>query len=542
VKRFIICLGAVCFGCLPVVCPGQATQAGDDADRGTKQDQMFVSGYGHALEFLTEELLHLARTDRLLVVWLFDESESMRDDQFEVTTNVGKMHAEIHDKLQSLDRNNNTQEAIQYCVYSFGSSTHAVFESPSSDPDLIAMSRGDIPREESGEEKTFHAVGAVIGKTATLAAKTNRRPVLILVTDESGDDDNDKLLEAAVSRVQRANAPVYVLGREATFGQPYGRVRWTDPKFRLQHWLKIRRGPESALIESLQWDGLNTRTDTQSAGCGPYALVRLAKASGGAYLILPGSEAEAPPFGPSSGPRGDSTLLPEKYQPSYESRLEYLLKTTQSPFRLTLQETIREFDAASDSQLSIRVSGYPVDEAEFQKEAETQSSKIRYAHRLLEKSFSRLEEIRNLREQETSPRWRAHYDLIDAQLAVYRIRLEQVPLAMDRLVATNPSLNNDENSCWILSRVRKKPIIPNEAQYARLKSLLKLTTTREEYLDRLDADIETARQLLQDVIDRHPHTPWGNRARYELNLGFGMMFRRVQRPPAMNQKTSLPRL
>ncbi|MFM8217721.1 MAG: VWA domain-containing protein, partial [Planctomycetaceae bacterium] len=40
-----------------------------------------VEGYGPALDRLTQELARLMRQSKVLVVWLFDESGSMRDDQ-----------------------------------------------------------------------------------------------------------------------------------------------------------------------------------------------------------------------------------------------------------------------------------------------------------------------------------------------------------------------------------------------------------------------------------------------------------------------------
>jgi hypothetical protein len=292
------------------------------------------------------------------------------------------------------------------------------------------------------------------------------------------------------------------------------------------------------MIESLQWNGLSARNDIQSAGCGPYALVRLAKASGGACLMLP---QVAKTMLAVVGQPQKRTLLPVKYRPSYESRLSYLKTVVQSPLRSALQEIIEQFDPSSDGQLSIRENWYPLDKAEFEKEAEKQLSKIQHAHRLLEKSIDRLEEVRHLRENEPSPRWQAHYDLISAQLATYRLRLQQTALVLDRHMETNPSVKNEKSNGWNLVRW-KKTAIPDESQYARLKELLKLTTTREEYLDQLDTDAAAARQLLQDVIDRHPNTPWAGRARWELMHGFGMAFRDMFRPSFDNVKIALPRL
>ena len=41
---------------------------------------------------IAQELLRLMKNDRLLVVWMFDESESMKDDQKEITNEQRSFH------------------------------------------------------------------------------------------------------------------------------------------------------------------------------------------------------------------------------------------------------------------------------------------------------------------------------------------------------------------------------------------------------------------------------------------------------------------
>ena len=54
--------------------------------------------------------------------------------------------------------------------------------------------------------------------------------VLVLVTDESGDrQDNVQYIEAAIAEAKAARCKVYVLGREAVFGYPYGYIYWRHP-------------------------------------------------------------------------------------------------------------------------------------------------------------------------------------------------------------------------------------------------------------------------------------------------------------------------
>lgn len=539
-KSFITLTGVICCSLLPHVCHGEPDESADSSTEnkaGTeaRSGQLTVSGYEPAFEFLAKELSQRARKNDLLVVWLFDESASMPDDHKEIATALPKFHEEIHNALRSLDLDR--EDAVEYCVYSFGSRQSSILQSPSSDLELIRQSIRKIPIDESGKENTVQAIGSVILQNTKLAKKAERRLVLILATDESGDDtDNDKTLEMAVSLAQQELSPIYVLGREATFGLPDARLRWIDPKFRLTHWLRIRRGPESAQLESLQWDGMRARYDTQGSGFGPYGLVRLARESGGAYLILP-REAQAG-FVPNQAAQNQAPL-PEEYRPSYESRASYLQQAEQSRFRATLLNIVQTLGPNTDDQLMIRENGYPMDKAEFKAEAEKQFPKIQHAHQLVEGALSGLEAVRVDREQKPSLRWQAHFDLMFAQLSTYRIRLQQTALALDRHLEFNPPAKNDKSNRWRLVRAPKL-ILPDEEQYARLQSLLKLTPTREAYVKQLQDDAVASRQLLQDVIDRHPDTPWASRARYELQLGFGMIFRDLLQPSFYRTKIEIP--
>ena len=136
------------------------------------------------------------------------------------------------------------------------------------------------------------SVGHVIAKYKGMAKQ--RKLVVIVVTDESGDDGETQNLELAVQSARAAKCPIYVMGRESMFGYPYARQRWTyedkAKKIKEDFWVRVRRGPETAYPEALQWDGLHGRWDAQSAGFGPYEQVRMARESGGIFFVLPGEE------------------------------------------------------------------------------------------------------------------------------------------------------------------------------------------------------------------------------------------------------------
>src|SRR5258708_36953989 len=85
-------------------------------------------------------------------------------------------------------------------------------------------------------------------------------------------------------------ARVYVLGLEFIFGYLLARMHWVDPKYGLGHWLQINRGPETAMPEALQYDGLHERWDALSSGFSPYEQARLCKETGGIFFGVPHGE------------------------------------------------------------------------------------------------------------------------------------------------------------------------------------------------------------------------------------------------------------
>ena len=112
----------------------------------------------------------------------------------------------------------------------------------------------------------------VVEHYANLIRK-DRRLLIVLVTDESGDDGAD--VEEARQALTKYNVPLFVIGRQSLFGYPYAHHRYVDPVTKDVYHPLIRRGPETADLELYQWDGLYDRWDEQPSGFAPYELARL---------------------------------------------------------------------------------------------------------------------------------------------------------------------------------------------------------------------------------------------------------------------------
>ncbi|MBD3672260.1 MAG: VWA domain-containing protein [Planctomycetaceae bacterium] len=505
-----------------------------------------VEGYGAAMSRMTNELIRMMRKDKLLAVWLFDESGSMKDDQKEIARNFNEVYEEIGilTKKDEELKKRQSEELILTSILSFGETIHQ-HNKPTSDIEEIRNAIGQIPIDTSGKENMCNSINATIDEFVGQARQQRRRLVLIIVSDESGDDgDNAQLLETTVSKLKQGRIPAYFMGRESMFGYPYARVRWVDPKYNLPHWLQVRRGPETPMVECLQWDGLHSRWDTQPAGFGPYAQVRMARESGGIFFILPGEEEDLV-NARQIEKRKYEFLDMKEYQPFLGARREYIEARDREDFRRVIFDVIERLNPYIHKELSIREHWYPMSIPEFQSEASKQVPKAVKSMGLIEQALAMLDKIRPLRDTEPSMRWRANYDLAYAQLVTFRIRLFQFLLAMDKHVATNPEPKRKDpktpSNAWNLTRV-KKMIVPDQEQYDRLKGAFNLKMTREEYLADLEVKEKEARNLLEQVAKTHPNTPWAGRAKYELSVGFGMTFVDVHRSPNYDKPVQLPNL
>jgi len=534
---------------------------GEDGFKG--EPTAIVSGYADALNRITAELVRLMRQDKLLVVWLFDESGSMKDDREEIAKNFEIVYKElqiVQEKDEGLKKRRGSSvrdKILLTTVYGYGESLHRMLEPTDDIEQIITTIRDKIPIDKSGQETMCTAIGKAILANRRLAGRHKRKLVLIVVTDESGDDG--MAVEGALKVAKQAKSPIYFLGREAIFGYPYARHRWKDPKYNLTHWIRINRGPETAFPESLQWDGLHRRWDVLSSGFGPYEQVRLARETNGIFFVLPGEEEKlAGKFSKQNRQYRQHDM--REYRPLWLSRGEYAIRRKRSKFRQTIWDVIVELNSTKhqemllpkfDRQLNIRQRHYPLSMPEFKAVARKEAVKALRAWQKLGLAIKALEEIKPLRAKEASSRWRANFDLALAQCKAFRVRLFQFMLVMDNHVNADPppkprnAGKKPSNEWWFRRTANEENIIePNEAQYQRVKAFFKLKMSRDELLELLDKDRQEATELYKLVMERHPGTPWARRAKHELNKhGFGMKIYDRYWDPRYNRKDiDLPKL
>ncbi len=318
-----------------------------------------VEGYGAALGRITQELIRLMRQQKIMAVWLFDESNSMKDDQAEIAQKFHKVYEELGIQTRTDKVLKMQDQVLLTSICSFGNGLHYLTKDPTTDVKEIQQAIDRIPIDESGDENMCSAIEAVINKYRRMATGQKRRMVVIIVSDESPSDSGDlnfdsTALENAIKLCEDTKTPTYLLGREAIFGYPFARITWKDPDFGLNHWVRINRGPETGFPECLQWNGLHSRWDSFSSGFGPYSQVRLCKETGGVFFMLPGEEENLSGAG-AHEKRKFAALAMKEYEPLLLARRDYSESRARSKFRSGLWDIIVEFTTTARWQKSIKV-------------------------------------------------------------------------------------------------------------------------------------------------------------------------------------------
>lgn len=466
---------------------GGGGMVGGDPLRGTPTHEV-------ALDQIAQEILRHLEQHKVMVAWMFDESESMRDDQKIIRSKFDRVTKELKEHSTGVAGEKAKKSVIPpltHTVIGFGADVHLELDKPTADIDQVARAIDHLRVEPSGVENTFRAVAEVIKHYAP-QIKKDRKLLIVLVTDESGDDGTD--LEEARQLAASYKVPIYVMGRQSMFGYPFTRVRYVDPVTKDEYYPTIRRGPETADVETLQWDGLHDRWEEQPAGFAPYELARLTKETGGIYFLLPTTEN----MRIHAIEKAYSMDVMKEYVPDYESRVEYAQRRNGSELRKTLGEIIfltRSFSYRRH---------FPVDQAALREAAEQEYPIVRERLAALVRIEERLRQLQKLRDREPEKRWQAAYDLMLAEIVTYQIKAYEYIACLKEMVAKPPvpsKLPSAERIVeWVLdhSKDRKAPKNETEKKYAE------------------------AERLLKQVMERHPKTPWADLARIELERGLGV--------------------
>ena len=454
-----------------------------------------VGGVEGAIDRLAVEILRQLEKGRTLVVWAFDASGSLQAERGRLAGHIQEVYEHV---LQAGQSQRAGEGGLQTIVVAFGKDRKAMTPAATTDPIAIAGAIAAVPLDETGTESTFQTVGEVVARWGKFKHDgRSYHTMIIVVTDEVGDDE-DKL-EGAIAVATAAKVPVYVLGSAALFGRVDGFMDYTDPKTKqLYRNLPVRLGPESAMIEVIRLPFWYTgpQYDVLDAGFGPYALSRLAGATGGIYFVTRLNQG-VPTFDPAAM---------REYKPDWVGRAQYEAAIARNPLRqaVLLAAQITQQNLPGQPAMDFP----PADDAAF-KAALARNQEV--AARVLYTVDAALEPITAVikrRDHETSRRWQAHFDLIRGRLVAVKIRCYEYNVICAQMKKDPPKFTNPASNAWKL--------VPDPT----IRISEKAAAAGKE-----------ARALLQRVVDEHKGTPWALLAQRELKDPFGFKWVETTAPP-----------
>jgi hypothetical protein len=464
-----------------------------------------VGGVEGAVDRIAVEILRRLEQGRTLVIWAFDASGSLQAERQRLHKHIETVYTHI----TQLDENHlSADKGLLTLVVAFGEDRKALTPRPTAELSEILEAIDAVPLDASGVETTFTTVAECMRRWGHYrdASGEAYHPMIVVVTDEVGDDE--VRLEEAVELARRGKVPVYVLGSQAIFGQVYGHMDYVDPRTkRAYHGLKVRQGPESAMLEQIKlpfWYG-GPQYDQLESGFGPYALSRLCSASGGIYFVTR-----------FNGRRmGFDPSRMKEYRPDWVRRDEYEAGIARSPLR---QAVVNAGQITQQDLPGMPTLVFPATESPAFKEVmennQANADRIVYT---IDEALAPITAVAKLRDRETSRRWKAHYDLIRGRLLAMKVRCYEYNWACAQLKKDPPRFSSSRFNAWRLT-----------------------PDTKIRYNQAAEHAAEEADRLLRRVIQEHPETPWALLAERELKTPFGFKWVEAYMPPPRPRNDAEP--
>jgi hypothetical protein len=460
-----------------------------------------VGGVEGAVDRIAIEVLRHLERGRTLVVWAFDASGSLLAERQRLSKHIDTVYTHIN----QLDENHlSANDSLLTMVYSFGHDRRALLPRPTADRSEIIDAIQNVDLDTTGVETTFTTVAEIVNRWGRFkdAHSQPYHTMIIVVTDEVGDDQGR--LEDAVMLAQRAKVPVYVMGSQAVFGRVDGYVDYVDPKTKyVYRGVPVPQGPESAALEQIRlpfWYG-GPQFDLVEAGFGPYALSRLASATGGIYFVTRFDTRRM----------GFDPARMREYKPDWDRRADYERKIADSPLRRAVLTAAQITQQKLPGMPSVMFP--PNDAPEFKDVmAANQAIAERTAY-TVDDALVPINLVVKQRDRETSRRWQAHFDLIRGRLLAMKVRCYEYNWACAQMKKNPPKFSNPRFNAWRL--------VPD---------------ANIQYSEKAAATAREAQALLHRVIEDHPTTPWALLAERELKdpLGFKWVETYVQPRPRGN--------
>jgi len=468
-----------------------------------------------AIDGIASEVLDGLGQRDLLVVWAFDASISMRQDRREAARRLAPIFREIHQRAR------NNPRRFRNAVLAFGRGSKQLRAPARGDKPLnlnadlnVVRAINRLTEDPSGDE---YVMTMIQEATKEYRKQWTGRILFVIWTDEAGNDV--ERLEETIEFCKANDVAVSVVGASATLGKRGGYQYFEDSRLKIGWYLPVAKGPESALPQRMlipHWRGYGA--NFLRSGFGPYALVRLARATGGSFTVY---------NRPGDSSRFDFELL-RPYLPDYRSAASVEKEAQSRPLRRALIAAARITERVQPEVSRRRAANqqssgdpaaprladnfrywYPPGEyqAKFRSLMGGEQAYVRHLADSIEPALRELDNPR-IEEQYSSepPRWQAGYDLALGRLLMMSVRCREYDLALQEAFG---GLRGNINRCWL-------------RHSSKLRSG-----------DGGQKRVERAKEYLQRCISLHAGTPWAVLAKYELatSPGFSTSWRYVPPPP-----------
>lgn len=475
-------------------------------------------GDSGSVDRISREILRQLQKNKVVVAWIMDASLSLATRREQVVNRFDR----IYHELDELGKDKN--HALLTGIVAFGEKTVFQTPEPTADINLVKKAVREIKEDPSGKENIFAAVKETALKWRKYQTRERRTLMIIILTDEIGDDPS--LLDDTVAQVTRFNIPVYVMGPMAPFGRKEITIAWTDKPTGETFQVPVERGPETVQPEHLAlpfWSG--AKLDVFPSGFGPYALTRLVRESGGLYFMYDDNSIPGPKF-------NSYDLL--EYAPDYQSIHDYRTNVVKNPLRAAVIKAAEDSKGAQDAPPSLTFRDG--DTNAITNSQRTVAKTLYFA----EKALENLKAVEKYREKEKSRRWQAHYDLMMGRLLAAVVRCNEYNWALAQIKLGTKTHTAGKNA-WRF--VPEKDL--NNLAFGKVENARKA----DNNVRKADANAtakarkaaEEALAYLNRVVTEHKGTPWAVMAEQELAVPLGFRWEEdFIEPPKMDANPPTP--
>ncbi len=456
----------------------QGTGGGGDWGNDRRSDPQHPGlGEREALSRIEKVIQDSVEYAPTLVVWLIDTSPSA------MRWHGGTLNG-IKDFCQT---NSREDDRLLWAVVGFGQSTTFLTEQPTTKADEVTQAISGLKQDDSGIETPFAAVQQSVDKFIEYRTRQRREVVLVVVTDEAGDDADQ--LRQVIKKPKANEIPVYVMGVPAPLGR-IAALEQTVEGGQPDGPIKVRQGPAAPGLQRIHLEFVDDFEDFDlvDSGFGPYGLECLARETGGLFIaIRPG------------WPRGNTRVFDpqvmRKYRPKTMSQDEYmqlvnsngvyraLHEASQLPKASVMRNVVEDFNPSDPAALK-----RALDDA--QRAPAKVSSDIDMIYDTIWRGAGDREQVKD-------PRVAASYDLALGRIAAAKARVDGYNEMLASL-KRGKTFENANSSTWVL--VQDDSIEASSA----LRNL-----------------IQRAQDALNRVVQEHAGTPWAYLAQQELQHKMG---------------------